>query len=298
MDIRRIKYLAPIALLVAVLTTSQILAEEEGETGLLEKTMNYLSVKGAMVSAEGGDPVAQSYIGYAYRKGVGGLPQDYQLALMWYHKAASQGNARAQNDLGHMYSKGLGVERDYKIAFTWFTKAAIQGYAWAQSALGYYYRFGFGVVEKDKNKAYRWYLRSAAQGNAIGQYNIGMHYYKGIVVEKDHKQALEWLYKAAEQKHNKATNNIIWILSTSKDSSVRDGKKAVKLIERFSTEKLTMASYYDTIAAAYAEIGDFDKAVTTQEKAILHLSGKKKKRHLGGFKKRLSMYQNKKPWRE
>ena len=50
-------------------------------------------------------------------------------------KAADQGLAAAQNDLGVMYAKGRGVPQDAQQATAWFGKAAKQGLLSAQSNL-------------------------------------------------------------------------------------------------------------------------------------------------------------------
>ena len=41
------------------------------------------------------------------------IEKDYGEAVKWYTKAAQQGHAFAQNDLGMMYENGEGVEKDY-----------------------------------------------------------------------------------------------------------------------------------------------------------------------------------------
>ena len=46
---------------------------------------------------------------------------------MWYRKAADQGHADAQCNLGLMYAKGEGVARSLETALVWFQKAAAQG---------------------------------------------------------------------------------------------------------------------------------------------------------------------------
>ena len=53
-----------------------------------------------------------------------GVPQDYAQAVKWYRKAAEQGYAKAQNNLGVMYRIGQGVPQDYAQAHMWFTLAA------------------------------------------------------------------------------------------------------------------------------------------------------------------------------
>ena len=56
-----------------------------------------------------------------------GVPQDYKQAVKWYTKAAEQGNAKAQYNLGVMYAKGQGVPQDNVYAHMWFNLAAANG---------------------------------------------------------------------------------------------------------------------------------------------------------------------------
>ena len=53
-----------------------------------------------------------------------GVPQDYAEAAKWYRKAADQGNAYAQSNLGWMYANGRGVPQDYVQAHMWMNLAA------------------------------------------------------------------------------------------------------------------------------------------------------------------------------
>jgi tetratricopeptide (TPR) repeat protein len=65
-----------------------------------------------------------------------------------------------------------------------------------------------------------------------------------------------------------ALNQLAWILSTNPDPKLRDGEKAVELSER-ATE-LTQNKRPDvltTLAAAYAEIGQFEKAIIVVQQA-------------------------------
>ncbi len=56
-------------------------------------------------------------------------------AAEWYKKAADQGHARAQYNLGMMYQHGEGVDQDDKAAVKWLTKAAEQGLREAASRI-------------------------------------------------------------------------------------------------------------------------------------------------------------------
>ena len=53
-----------------------------------------------------------------------GVPQNYAEAVKWYRKAAEQGFAEAQYNLGKMYHTGQGVPKDYVLAHMWFNLAA------------------------------------------------------------------------------------------------------------------------------------------------------------------------------
>ena len=52
---------------------------------------------------------------------------DYAVAAQWFRKAADQGNARAQGNLGVMYADGQGVPKDYVQAYMWFNLGAAGG---------------------------------------------------------------------------------------------------------------------------------------------------------------------------
>ena len=83
--------------------------------------------------------------------------------LKEWQKAADQGDASAQCNLGTMYENGTGVLQDYKQAVKWYQKAADQGDAGAQFNLGEMYRTGKGVL-KDIIKAEYWIKKAAENG--------------------------------------------------------------------------------------------------------------------------------------
>jgi tetratricopeptide (TPR) repeat protein len=90
-------------------------------------------------------------------------------------------------------------------------------------------------------------------------------------------------------------NNLAWLLATSPEESIRDGKRALEYAEKAC--KLTnyeQAHILSTLAAAYAELGDFDNALKWSEKAV-ELSDESTEEQL---KNELKSYQEKKPWRE
>ena len=62
-----------------------------------------------------------------------------------------------------MYKNGRGVERSYEKAVEWVLKAADQGLAVAQYNLGDMYFWGTGVEQSDE-KAREWFQKAADQG--------------------------------------------------------------------------------------------------------------------------------------
>ena len=59
--------------------------------------------------------------------------------MRWYRKAADQGYAEVQYELGFLYNVGLGVSQDFAEAARWYRKAADQENAEAQHELGQLY---------------------------------------------------------------------------------------------------------------------------------------------------------------
>jgi tetratricopeptide (TPR) repeat protein len=86
--------------------------------------------------------------------------------------------------------------------------------------------------------------------------------------------------------------NLAWLLSTCPLDEIRNGRRAVELAT-FACEfgKFQNPAAIDTLAAAYAEVGDFDSAIKWEEKAIELGAGDQE------FKDRLALYKQKKPYR-
>jgi hypothetical protein len=69
--------------------------------------------------------------------------------------------------------------------------------------------------------------------------------------------------------HLSADNDLAWLLATSSDLELRDASRAVTYAEKaVAGTGRTNAMYLDTLAAAYAETGNFTKAVATQKEAM------------------------------
>jgi len=108
-------------------------------------------------------------------------------------------------------------------------------------------------------------------------------------------------YEAAvrvDPRYAPAFDGLAWLRATCMVAEFRDGVKAVEQATKAS--ELTnwkKANYVGTLAAAYAETGDFDSAVKRQKEAIDLLTGEEEELR-GDFEERLRLYQSGKPCRE
>jgi len=118
------------------------------------------------------------------------------------------------------------------------------------------------------------YLNVGRQSEAIADYE------KALKLEPDDQGVL---------------NNLAWVLATSPDAKLRDGRRAIELAEKAcELSEYKLAHILSTLAAAYAETGDFDRAVEWSTKAV-ELGDEN---HGDALKKELESYKAKKPWRE
>ena len=85
-----------------------------------------------------------------------------------WRRAAEQGNAIAQHNLGVAYSEGNGVGLNCAEGVRWFRMAAAQGDADALYSLGLMFENGAGVPE-DYDEALRLYRLAARKGHKEAQ---------------------------------------------------------------------------------------------------------------------------------
>ena len=102
-----------------------------------------------------------------------GVPLDFSKAAAWYRKAAFQGLAAAENDLGRLYDSGHGVPQHHSMAAAWYRKAAVQGYAAAEDNLGELYVLGRGVPQ-DEVSAYKWLALARASAKPTATWYAGL----------------------------------------------------------------------------------------------------------------------------
>lgn len=113
---------------------------------------------------------------------------------------AEKGNADAQYYVGRMYLDGSGIVANSQDALKWFLKAAEQGESYSAFEISKMYMLGIGVA-KDVDETWNWSIRAAENGHPFSQLNLGTFYRDE---QHNSKEALKWLYLAAEQEEGMA----------------------------------------------------------------------------------------------
>lgn len=163
-----------------------------------------------------------------------------------------------------------------------------------------YYNLGNALARKGEGEAAIYNYRKALQFNPDffkSYYNIAKILYgQGKINEAIHNYQK---VLTINSENPQTLYNLSWIYATSNNRNYRDGTKAVRL-----AEKLCMLTGYrqplalDALAAAYAEIGGFDKAFVTAQKAFKLAEQLGPKELILGLKRRIKLYQVGQPYRQ
>jgi TPR repeat protein len=143
--------------------------------------------------ANDGNATAQFNLGLTGQ----GVQQDYSAAALWFRKAAEQGYALAQSNLGPLYRDDRGVAQDDTEAVTWFRKAADQGDSPTPSFYSGTNTQTAKVVPQNFGEAAIWFGRAAAQAHSVAMLPLGAMYAEGRGLPQDYVRAHMWFSLAA-----------------------------------------------------------------------------------------------------
>ena len=121
----------------------------------------------------------------------------------------------------------------------------------------------------DYREAARIYRTVADRGNLFALENLAWFYAHGRGVPKDARQAAVFYERAALQNTPRSLNALAWFLATCDDTAVRNGPEAI----RQATKACELSywqewKYIDTLAAGWAETGDFKRAIEYEQQAL------------------------------
>jgi TPR repeat protein len=146
-----------------------------------------------VVLAERGDADSQVKMAWIELVPQDGTNSDIDKALMWFTKAADQGNLEAQYQLAELYLFSLSKRPDFELGMKWLVNAAEAGYEKAQDRLGTQYLYG---PTKDATTAILWYRRAAEQGSKSAQLHLAIAY--EALVPQDKVNAYAWMWLASD----------------------------------------------------------------------------------------------------
>jgi TPR repeat protein len=236
---------------------------------------------------------ALAYAGFMFEGGEFGAP-DMDAARARFESAATAGSALARAKLAHLYLTGEGSAGDLGRALTLFTQAAEQNHPAGYMGLAYLYESGTGVAENAET-ALAWYTRAGEAGVIDAQLWLAYTALREGGLEGQ-RRALDWLARAAAQNNPRAMNDYAWLLATSEHAELRDGARAVSLARR-AVARDRNASFLDTLAAAYAEVGQFEQAIALQQEALATLP-EEAAQLAAELAAHLEAFETGRPWRE
>jgi len=139
---------------------------------------------------------------------------------------------------------------------------------------------------------------------------------KAVELQPDHLPALDALARIAQSagdaaaasgyfravvraapRSTQARNNLAWVLATSRDEAVRNGVEALELATQLVREELK-PRFLDTLAAAQAEMGQFQEAVETARQAVEMARDAQDEATAAQIEKRISLYERGERYRE
>jgi tetratricopeptide (TPR) repeat protein len=98
--------------------------------------------------------------------------------------------------------------------------------------------------------------------------------------------------------HIAMANSLAWLLATCPRDEVRNGSEALGLALRVCQKtEMRNPSYLDTLAAAYAEVGEFERAAQVLQRAIELATAAGQQAVASRFKARQQMYMGRQPCR-
>jgi tetratricopeptide (TPR) repeat protein len=249
---------------------------------------NVISNYSEVIRLKPDDANAHSYRGYAYNK-LGNLDMaiaDYSKFLSLNPNAPAEFCSRAQA-YGHKGEVDKSIS-DYDEAIKLDPKSS-------DAYFGRAYEYGF---KEDFDKV----ISDFSESIRLNPANAQAFYFRGYTycIKHAFDRAASDYTKAIQLEPQNITycNSLAWLLATCPDASIRNGKKSIEIAKK-ACEQTTWGDwrYLDTIAAAYAEAGDFENAVKYQKMAV-DIAGSTTMGEQAGLKPRLDLYEQQKPYHE
>jgi TPR repeat protein len=239
-------------------------------------------------AAEQDLPEAAFNLATMYDRGAG-IQQDYAAARKWYQLAAERRDADAEYRLAVLLEEGLGGDKNPALASRWFKRAAHDGSVHAQIKLGLRKpdlapdpakQMQFEIASAllsgkggaaDAARAHKIMQELAGSGYVPAYYMLGRMYSTGLGVGKDEAKGMAYYEQAiqGDPEDDSALNSLAWLCVTADDPKLRDPLKALQYATRaVQLSGGAQANELDTLAHAYFAVGNIDKALEIEGKAL------------------------------
>ncbi|MEM1229658.1 MAG: tetratricopeptide repeat protein [Pseudomonadota bacterium] len=238
------------------------------------------------------DPGAMVAKAYMLRTGEAGRIEGENVLLL-LERAAQLEHPHAVVLLSNMYLEGEFVASDAQRAYALLEQASAAPSGEVLLRLGHHRQYGLGTAV-DRSGAIDAYTRAAALGEQRAMSRLAQLLLRNED-EVSHRRAGQYLAQAAASEAPGAQNDYAWYLATHPLASLRDGARALSYAQAAVAQNAT-PGYLDTLAAAYAELGNFELAVRTQKQAIERANADAPEL-VDELKDRLQRFEARKPWR-
>lgn len=219
--------------------------------------------------------------------------QEYERAKADFNKAtkmnpkwplAYNNRAEAQNRL-EQYDRALAdcnlcLKLNPKMTWAMVNRGnSLRGLGKVDEAMAEYNK----ALEIDEDFAPAYHNRGTAYSE-MGQY---------VRAIKDYKKSIE-----LDESYAYPHNGWAWLLATCPDEEIRDPKQAIALAEKACRLNSFEWNHFGTLAAAYAQEGDWSRAIKAQKHAMDMLPDSASDNEVEGCRKRLDLYEAKTAYNE
>jgi TPR repeat protein len=260
------------------------------------------AMKWYRLASDAGAVLAKENIGKLYFSGHG-VPQDYKEAARWFSLSAEQGYPDSEVNLAIIYIDGPPELRNPEKAVQLWESAADQGNSLAGANLAHLYlsgqvpnskmntarairlleplaekgdakaQFWMGAAEQKENNykaAESWYLKAAEQDEGSAIFALADIYNRGQGVARNFSEAAKLYVRANDLLRNATVaNDAGWFFATCEDVKFRNRELALKYgLQGVELSEGKNAGYLDTLAEAYFFDGQYEKAASTETRAI------------------------------
>lgn len=163
--------------------------------------------------------------------------REYHEAITLLTDSASAGYAKSQNNLGHCYEFGKGVEKDDSVAFEWYQRAAAQDHAASFVNLGFMH-----LKRKEYSEAFRVFLKASESGNVESWFYLGLMHSKGYHVPTNEYLAFEYFERASARGHVQSALKLGDCYFSGCGGTAKDYTKAFEIYEKLAMNGNSVAA--------------------------------------------------------